>query len=145
MEIRLDEGSRPSMTVVPIITKEKSSNEEQAEVRQEHHRGQEEVRGIHGRGKRRDARPRPGDEGGGATRLARGQGGRGKRTARQDLRAAANRSPYGQAAPRGHKSKRASPLAETLVRHARVCQGWQDRLLLPKRAEVQDEIRDARL
>src|SRR5439155_13978542 len=41
--------------------------------------------------------------------------------------------------------QRASPLAENLVRDARVCQGWQCRLLLPKRAEVQDKVRDARL
>ena len=34
---------------------------------------------------------------------------------------------------------------KTLVRDARVCQGRQDRLLLPTRAEVQDEVRDARL
>ena len=35
--------------------------------------------------------------------------------------------------------------AENLVRDARVCQGRQGRLLLPKRAEVQREVRDARL
>jgi hypothetical protein len=35
----------------------------------------------------------------------------------------------------------ASALAENLVRDARVCQGRQGRLLLPKRAEVQDEVR----
>ena len=34
---------------------------------------------------------------------------------------------------------------KTLVRDARVCQGRQGRLLLPKRAEVQDEVRDVRL
>ena len=34
---------------------------------------------------------------------------------------------------------------KTLVRDARVCQGRQDRLLLPMRAEVQHEVRDARL
>jgi hypothetical protein len=39
----------------------------------------------------------------------------------------------------------ASPLAETLVRDARVCQGRQGRLLLPKRAEVQLEVRDVQL
>src|SRR5207244_3752161 len=38
-----------------------------------------------------------------------------------------------------------SPLGETLVRDARVCQERQGRLLLPKRAEVQDEVRDVRL
>src|SRR6266852_3041972 len=36
-------------------------------------------------------------------------------------------------------------IAEVLVRDARVCQGWQDRLLLPTCAEVQDEVRDVRL
>ena len=34
---------------------------------------------------------------------------------------------------------------KTLVRDARVYQGRQDRLLLPERAEVQHEVRDARL
>src|SRR5688572_22614518 len=43
-------------------------------------------------------------------------------------------------------TQRASPLAENLVRDARVCQGGrQGRLLLPERAEVQLEVRDARL
>src|SRR5439155_19126259 len=36
-------------------------------------------------------------------------------------------------------------LGETLVRDARVCQERQGRLLLPKRAEVQHEVRDVRL
>ena len=35
------------------------------------------------------------------------------------------------------KASRAGPLAENLVRDARVCQGRQDRLLLPERGEVQ--------
>src|SRR5256886_9824387 len=52
---------------------------------------------------------------------------------------------YGQAAPCYHQSQHASPLGETLVRDARVCQERQGRLLLPKRAEVQDEVRDVRL
>jgi hypothetical protein len=43
------------------------------------------------------------------------------------------------------RSPRASPLAENLVRDARVCQGRQGRLLLSKRAEVQHEVRDVRL
>ncbi len=38
-----------------------------------------------------------------------------------------------------------SPRAEDLVRDARLCQGRQDRLLLPTRGEVQDEVRDAGL
>src|SRR6266536_1656369 len=46
---------------------------------------------------------------------------------------------------RGAMNQRASPLAETLVRDARVCQGRQGRLLLPKRAEVQHQVRDVRL
>src|SRR5580693_6622230 len=40
---------------------------------------------------------------------------------------------------------RSRRILRTLVRDARVCQGWQGRLLLPKRAEVQDEVRDVRL
>src|SRR5256712_2823786 len=82
---------------------------------------------------------------GGAPRPARGQGGRGKRRAREDRRDAGTGSRHGQAAPCDHQSQRASPLAETLVRDARVYQGRQGRLLLPKRAEVQDEVRDVRL
>ncbi len=39
----------------------------------------------------------------------------------------------------------ADALAETLVRDARVCQGRQGRMLLPKFAEVQNEVRDVRL
>src|SRR5207253_9896244 len=37
------------------------------------------------------------------------------------------------------------PLADNLVRDARVCEGRQGRLLLPERAEVQNEVRDLRL
>ena len=73
------------------------------------------------------------------------QGGRGKRRAREDRRDAGTGSRHGQAAPCDHQSQRASPLAENLVRDARVCQGRQGRLLLPKRAEVQGEVRDVRL
>src|ERR1700694_1022719 len=36
-------------------------------------------------------------------------------------------------------------IAETLVRHARVRQGRQGRLLFPTRPEVQDAVRDVRL
>src|SRR5205085_9931255 len=39
----------------------------------------------------------------------------------------------------------ASPGAKTVVRDAGLCQGRQGPLLLPKRAEVQDEVRDLRL
>ena len=38
-----------------------------------------------------------------------------------------------------------SSLTETLVRNARLCQGREDRVLLPKRAEVQHAVRDTRL
>src|SRR5207245_8054091 len=44
-----------------------------------------------------------------------------------------------------HQSHRTRPLAEDLVRDARVCQGRQGRLLLPQRGEVQGEVRDVRL
>jgi len=37
-----------------------------------------------------------------------------------------------------------SPLAETLVRDARICKGRQDSLLLPEHGEIQDEVRDVR-
>ena len=73
-----------------------------------------------------------------AARRGRAQeGGRGKRRAREDRRDAGTGSRHGQAAPCDHQSQRAGPLAENLVRDARVCQGRQGRLLLPKRAEVQ--------
>src|SRR5205807_2910134 len=102
-------------------------------------------REILGRGTGRDEGSRPRAEDGRAPGPARGQGGRGKRGAREDRRAAEIGSRPGRAAPCGHQSQRASPLAETLVRNARVCQGRQCRLPLPNRAEVQDEVRDARL
>src|SRR4051812_7288865 len=47
-----------------------------------------------------------------------------------------------QAAPCDRQNWRARPLAEDLVGDARVCQGRQGRLLLPARAEVQNEVRD---
>src|SRR5829696_7189407 len=90
-----------------------------------------------------EARPRA--KGGSEPRPARGQGGRGERRAREDRRDAGTGSRHGQAAPCDHQGKRASPLAENLVRDARLCQGWKGRLLLPKRAEVQLEVRDVRL
>ena len=73
------------------------------------------------------------------------QGGRGKRRAREDRRDAGTGSRHGRAAPCDHQSQRASPLAEDLVRDARVCQGRQGRLLLHACAEVQLEVRDVRL
>src|SRR3989454_4387299 len=122
-----------------------SCTEGHAQVRQEHHRDRQDVQGIHGRRTSRDEGARPRAEGGRAPRPARGQGGRGKRRAREDRRDTGTGSRHGQAAPCDHQSQRAGPLAETLVRDARVCQGRQGRLLLPKRAEVQDEVRDVRL
>src|SRR3989442_2392957 len=116
-----------------------------AKVRQEHHCEQQEVHRIHGRGTSRDEGVPPRAEGIRGPRPARGQGGWGKRLAREDRGDAGTGSRYGQAAPCGHQSQRAGPLAEDLVRDARVCQGRQGRLLLPERAEVQDEVRDVRL
>lgn len=50
------------------------------------------------------------------------------------------------AAPGDHQSQRADSRAETLVRNARVCQpGRQGRLLLSKRGEVQNALRDVGL
>ena len=43
------------------------------------------------------------------------------------------------------QSQRTGPLTEALVRDARICQGRQDRLLFPKRAEVQNKVRYFRL
>jgi hypothetical protein len=58
---------------------------------------------------------------------------------------AAMQEPDRAMAERLHQSQRASPLVENLVRDARVCQGWQGRLFLPKRTEVQHEVCDVRL
>src|SRR6266542_8041 len=59
------------MRVVPINTRrEETCNEGHAEVRQEHHRDRQEVRGIHGRGTRRDEGARPRAEGGSAPALS---------------------------------------------------------------------------
>src|SRR6184192_3891034 len=108
--------------------------------------GYTEVRqGIHGRGTSRDEGACPRAEGGSAPRPAREAGGRGKRRAREDCRDAETGSRHGQAAPCHHQSQRASPLAENLVRDARVRQGRPGRLLLPKRAQVQGEVRHVRL
>src|SRR2546430_350038 len=109
-----------------ILAGEETSHERHAEVRQEHDREKEEVRRIHGRGKSRDAGSRPRDEGG----PARGRGGRGTRGAREDRRDAGIRSRHGEAAPRRYQGPRANPLAEALVRDARVCEAGQDHLPL---------------
>ena len=74
-------------------------------------------------------------------RATQRQGGRGKRRAREDRRDAEPGSRPGRAAPRDHQSQRAGPVAENLVRDARVCPGRQGRLLLPARAEVQGATR----
>src|SRR5437867_7504043 len=111
-------------------------NEGHAEVRQEHQREQQEAFGTHGRGTSRDEGARQRAEGG------REQGGGGKRRAREDRRNGGLGSRHGQAGPRDRQSQRAGPLAKTLVRDARVLQGRQGRLLLPRRAEVQEQVRD---
>src|SRR5947209_10066997 len=115
------------------------------EVRQEGHRDRQGGQRIHGRGTSRDEGARPRAEGGSAPRPAREAGGRGTRRAREDCRDAETGSRHGRAAPCHHQRQRASPLAENLVRDARVRQGRQCRLLLPKRAQVQGEVRDLRL
>src|SRR5207249_5241731 len=91
----------------------------------------------HGGGTRRDKGPRPRDEG--------WQRGGGERRAGEDRRDAGTGPRHGQTAPCYNQRERAWPLAETLVRDARVCQGRQGRLLLPGSSEVQDEVRDVRL
>src|SRR5256884_7580898 len=101
---------------------EPTCKEGHAEVRQEHCRDRQEVQGIHRRGTNRDEGAHPRAEGGGAPRPARGQGGRGKRRPREDRQDAGTGTRHGEAAPCYHQSQRPSPLAETLVRNARVCQ-----------------------
>src|SRR2546430_3358790 len=119
--------------------------ERRAKVRKEHRRDEQEVQGIHGRGTSRDEGVRPRDEGVRTARPAPGEGGWGKRFAHEDRGDAGTGSRDGQAAPCDHQGQCASPLAENLVRDARVCQGRRGRLLLPARAEVQNEVRDPRL
>src|SRR3954451_7050891 len=51
----------------------------------------------------------------------------------------------GRAAPRCHQGRCAGPRAEALVRDAGLRQGRQGGLLFSECAEVQDEVRDARL
>ena len=58
-----------------------------------------------------------------------------QRPARKDRRDVAARPSDGRAAPRTHQGQRARPLAEDLVRDARVRQGRQGRLLLPERTK----------
>src|SRR5437763_8660229 len=103
--------------------------------RQRRQEGDEEARegdqGIYGRGTRRDE--------GARQRTESGQGGRGKRRAREDRRDAGSGSRPRRAAPCDHQSQRASPLAEALVRDARICQGRQGRVLLSTRVQVLDE------
>ncbi|CAA9566401.1 MAG: FIG00816284: hypothetical protein, partial [uncultured Thermomicrobiales bacterium] len=113
------------------------------EVRQKHHRDPRDVARIHGRGTGRDEGARQGAEGGSAREQE--QGGRGTRPARGDRRDAGTGPRLGRAAPRDRHRQRAVPLAEDLVRDARLRQGRQGRLLLPGRAQVQRAVRDARL
>src|SRR2546429_4302932 len=114
------------------------SYEGHGEDHQERH-SEKEARGFYGRGKSRDEGAGQRDGGG------RGQGGRGKRRARQDRRDAGTGSRHGQAAPCHRQSQRTGPVAKNVVWDARVRQGRQGRLLLPKRSEVQDQVRDVRL
>src|SRR5918996_2786740 len=114
--------------------KEARGEEAAADARHEHPREQE-VQGFHGRGTSRHEGARPRAEGGSG----------GERAAREDRRDAGTGSHHGQAAPCDHQGQRASPLAEDLVRDARVCQGGQRRLLLHRRVQVQLEVRDVRL
>lgn len=58
-------------------------------------------------------------------------------------RDAGARSRHGGADPRYYQSQRAKPLATHMVRDARLCAGGLCHLLFPKRAEVQDAIRNA--
>src|SRR6202022_4999284 len=127
--------STSSSALRPPVGKESTNEtcrEGHPEVPQEHLGDRKEAQGIHRRGTNRDEGAPPRAEGGRAPRSARGQGGRGKRRAREDRRDAGTGSRPGRAAPCDHQSQRASPRAETLVRDARVCQGRQGRLLLPK-------------
>ena len=71
------------------------------------------------RNERCDERAREGAEGG--ARASKDRTGR-KRRARDDRRDAEAGSRDGRAAPRDHQGQRAGPLAEDLVRDARVCQ-----------------------
>src|SRR5438094_666257 len=93
-------------------------------------------RRTHGRGTSCDEGARQGAE------VGREQRGGRKRRAREDRRNGGLGSRHGQAGPRDRQSQRAGPLAETLVRDARVLQGREGRLLLPRRAEVQEQVRD---
>ncbi|CAA9552636.1 MAG: FIG00868433: hypothetical protein, partial [uncultured Thermomicrobiales bacterium] len=115
------------------------------EVHQEHERDRRDVRRVHGRGTGRDEGACQGSEGGPAPRFAREPGGRGERRAREDRRDAGTGPRPGRAAPRDRQGQRAIPLAQTLVRDARLCQGRQGRLLLPVRGQVQRAVRDVRL
>ncbi len=77
-----------------------------------------------------------------AARL-QGQGGRRKGRACGDRRNEGTGSLHCHTAPCDHKSKCTDPHAENLVRLPRLCQGWQDRLLLPICGEVQHQVRRA--
>src|SRR6187551_2198075 len=115
----------------------RSSNERKEN--DEPHRQEErhQVRGILGRGEGRDESSRTRAE------VCRGRGERRAGSIRQDVGA---RPRPGQADPRARQEERSGPVTENVVRDAGVReQGRQGRLLLPRRREVQGEVRDARL
>src|SRR5690606_18028307 len=87
---------------------------------------------------------RPGAAEGSAPR-ARERCGRGARRPRQDRRDGGPGPGHGRADPRPRQGERSDALAEDLVRHARVRERRQGRLLLPERAEVQGPLRHVRL
>src|SRR5207302_6472739 len=123
----------------PTKNAQKSAKSTTATNKQEHHRDQQEGQRTHGRGTSRDEGARQRAQG------DRDQGGGRKRRAREDRRNGGLGSGHGQAGPRDRQSQRAGPLTEALVRDARVLQGRQGRLLLPGRAKVQEQVRDAGL
>jgi hypothetical protein len=142
-ERALETPRRRVRVVPPVLAQEKrwlrgNLQKRQAEVRHEHHRDRQEVQAIRGRGTRCDEGARPSAEGGSAP------GGRERALL---AKIAEMQGPDRAMANRLHAIIKASAPArspKTLVRDARVCQGRQGRLLLPKRGEVQVEVRDVR-
>src|SRR5262249_43219548 len=116
---------------IPRLARRETFDEGHPQARHGQHRRKQDARGIHRRGTRRDERERPRAAGGRAPRPARGQGGRGNRPAHQDRREARSRPRPGAPAARRHHRQRAGPVAQNLVRDARLRQERQDRLLLP--------------
>ena len=87
-----------------------------------------EVPGIYRRRKSRDERSRQRDESGRRANEGREEG---ERTCSRRSPRCRNRIGHGDADPRDRDGHRAGPLAENLVRDARLCQRWQGRVLLP--------------